>query len=177
MAPVAAGVKVTLTVHEAEAASDVPQVVAEMAKALALVPVVVSPEMAMAVLSLFFSVAFFAALVSLRPCLPKENVAGVNVACANADEPRTSRESKRRVPHRNTFAPYVAGLEPVGEDKRAREIEARIDISPLKSASGKASQLPDGGRELAGREFGRTGHLGEQNGSAATIGRNPRKNQ
>jgi hypothetical protein len=111
MAPVAAGVKVMLMVHDLWAASDVPQVVAEMANALASVPVMVSPERVMAVLSPFFNVTFFAALVSLRPCLPKDNVAGVNVACANADEPRTSRESKRTAPPKNTLAPYFAGLE------------------------------------------------------------------
>src|ERR1039458_1740401 len=129
MAPVAAGVNVTLMVHVAWAASDVPQVFAEMAKALALVPVMVLPEMAMAVLSLFVSVTFFAALVLLRPCLPKDSVVGVNVACANADEPRTSSESKRTTPLKNTLAPYFTGLEHAGEDKRTKEIEARIGIS------------------------------------------------
>jgi hypothetical protein len=67
MAPLAAGVKVTLIVHEVWAASDVPQVFAEMANALALVPVMVSPEMVMAVLSLFVNVTVFAALVLLTP--------------------------------------------------------------------------------------------------------------
>jgi hypothetical protein len=129
MAPVAAGVNVTLIVHEAWAASDVPQVFAEMANALALVPVMVSPERVMAVLSLFVSVAFFAALVLLTPCLPKDRVAGVNVACAKADEPRTSRESRRRTPLTNTLVPYFASLEPVGENKRTKEIEARIGMS------------------------------------------------
>jgi len=111
MAPLAAGVKVMLMVHEAWAAREAPQVLAEMANALALVPVMVSPESVMAVLSLFVSVTVFAALVLLTPCLPKGSVVGVNVACANADEPRTSRESKRRVPLKNTLAPYFAGLE------------------------------------------------------------------
>src|SRR5208337_2877229 len=74
MAPVAAGVNVTLMVHEAWAAREAPQVLAEMANALALVPVMVSPERVMAVLSLFVSVTFFAALVLLRPCLPKARV-------------------------------------------------------------------------------------------------------
>jgi hypothetical protein len=82
-----------------------------MAKALALVPVMVSPESVMAVLSLFVSVTVFAALVLLRPCLPKESAVGVNVACASADEPRTSRESKRRVPPKNTLVLHFAGLE------------------------------------------------------------------
>jgi hypothetical protein len=111
MAPVAAGVNVTLIVHEAWAASDVLQVFAEMANALALIPVMVSPEIVMAVLSSFFNVAFFAALVSLRPCLPKDRVAGLNVACANADEQRTSRESKRTAPPKNTLVADFAGLE------------------------------------------------------------------
>jgi hypothetical protein len=43
--------------------------------------------------------------------LPKDSVAGVNVVCANADEPRTSRESKRTVPPKNALVPYFAGLE------------------------------------------------------------------
>jgi hypothetical protein len=47
----------------------------------------------------------------LRPCLPKDNVAGVNVAWANADEPRTSRQSKRRIPPKNTLVPCFAALE------------------------------------------------------------------
>jgi hypothetical protein len=111
MAPVAAGVKVTLILHEVWAAREAPQVFAEMAKALALVPVMVSPESVMAVLSLFVSVTVFAALVLLRPCLPKESAVGVNVACASADEPRTSRESKRRVPPKNTLVLHFAGLE------------------------------------------------------------------
>ena len=38
-----------------------------MASALALVPVMVLPKRVMAVLFLFVSVTFFAALVSLRP--------------------------------------------------------------------------------------------------------------
>jgi hypothetical protein len=143
MAPVAAGVNVMLMVHEAWAASDVPQVFAEMANALALVPVMVSPERVMAVLSLFVSVAFFAALVLLTPCLPKDRVAGVNVACANADEPRTSRESRRRTPLTNTLVPYFAGLEPVGENKRTKEIEARMG-SPSKFTLGE-------GEPIAGR--------------------------
>src|ERR1019366_2483215 len=82
MAPVAVGVKVTLMVHEVWAASDVPQVLAEMANALALVPVILSPEIVMAVLSLFFSVTVFAALVLLMPSLPKDRLAGVTVAWA-----------------------------------------------------------------------------------------------
>jgi hypothetical protein len=67
MAPVAAGVKVMLMVQEAWAASEVLQVVAEMANALALVPVMVLPERVRVVLWLFVSVTVFAALVLLRP--------------------------------------------------------------------------------------------------------------
>src|SRR5450759_5056793 len=82
IAPVAAGVNVTLMVHEVWAASDVPQVVAEMANSLALVPVMVSPERVIAVLSLFVSVTVFAALALLRTCLPKARIVTEVVAWA-----------------------------------------------------------------------------------------------
>jgi hypothetical protein len=67
IAPAVAGVNVTLIVHEACPASDVPHVVAEAANALALVPVMVLPERVMAAVSLFVSVTVFAPLVLARP--------------------------------------------------------------------------------------------------------------
>jgi hypothetical protein len=61
----APGAKVMLILHEACAPSDVPQVVVEMANALAETPVMVLPERVMAVLLLFVSLTVFAALVVL----------------------------------------------------------------------------------------------------------------
>src|SRR5208337_824249 len=174
MAPVTAGVNVTLMVHETWAAREAPKVVAEMANALALVPVMVSPETVMAVLSLFVSVTFFAALVLLRPCLPNDSVAGVNVACANAVEPKMIRQSRRRIPPKNTLVPYFADHEPTRREKGTKEIEARIGISLLaRSTSGKASQSANGGVEIAGRGFGRTGQLGRAKWLDDTVTGNP----
>jgi hypothetical protein len=58
----------------------------------------------------FLNVAVFAALVTPATSLPKDSVAGVNVACAHADELRTSRQSKRRIPPKSTLLPFLAGL-------------------------------------------------------------------
>jgi hypothetical protein len=59
----------------------------------------------------FLRVALSAALDWSTTWLPKDNVEGVSEVCANADEPRARRESKRKVPPRNSFVPYFAGLE------------------------------------------------------------------
>jgi hypothetical protein len=67
IAPVVGGVKVTVMVQEAWPAREAPQVVAETANALALVPVMVFPERAMAELVLLVSVTVLAALVLVTP--------------------------------------------------------------------------------------------------------------
>ena len=79
-APIVAGVKLTLTVHELCPFRLAPQVVADCANSAALIPDMAILEIVMGVLSLFVSVTVFAALVFVRPWLPKANVLGETVA-------------------------------------------------------------------------------------------------
>jgi hypothetical protein len=59
----------------------------------------------------FLSVVVFAALDWSNTSLPNDNVAGVKVTCANADQPGTRRKSKRTVQPKNRFVPCFADLE------------------------------------------------------------------
>jgi hypothetical protein len=63
----------------------------------------------------FLSVVLIAALGWFTTWLPNDNVEGANGVWAKADEPGTSRESKRTdskkaFPPTNRFIPYIAGL-------------------------------------------------------------------
>jgi hypothetical protein len=59
----------------------------------------------------FLRVALIAALDWFTTWLPKDNAGGVNRVWANADAPRTRRESKGTVPPKKHLGPYFAGLE------------------------------------------------------------------
>jgi hypothetical protein len=59
----------------------------------------------------FFKAALIAVLDWFTTWLPKDSAEGVNLTCANADEVKTRRKSKRTVPPKKRLVPYFAVLE------------------------------------------------------------------
>lgn len=86
-APVAAGVKVMLTVQDAEAARLVPQVLAEIAKSAALVPEIEMPAMAMAAVPVLLNVTDWAGLVDPSVVAAKAKLDGATLALAATPVP------------------------------------------------------------------------------------------